>query len=92
MSSMMIKEYILCAKENHRMLHVCYLDIQKVFDRMWHNALFVKLYDMDIKLKLFGIIIDLHSNMKSCVYIKDTNLVILTFCRVPVRLECYLPS
>ena len=92
MSSMMINECILYAKENHSMLYVCYLDIQKAFDRMWNNGLFVKLYDMGIKSKLFGIIIDLHSNMKSCVYIRDTNLVILTFFRVPVRLECYFPS
>ena len=50
-------------KENRSMLYVCYLDIQKVFDRTWHNGLFVKLYAMGIKSKLLGIIIDLHSNL-----------------------------
>ena len=79
-------------KENHSMLYVCYRDIQKAFDRTWHNCLFVKLYDMGIKSKLLGIIIDLLLNMKSCVYIRDTHLVFLTFFRVPVRVECYLPS
>ena len=70
MSSLMIKECISYAKENHSKLFVCYLDIQKAFDRMWHNGLFVKLYDLGIRSKLLGIIIDLHTNMKSCVLYK----------------------
>ena len=70
MSSLMIKECISYAKENHSKLCVCYLDIQKAFDRMWHNGLFVKLYDLGIRSKLLGIIIDLHTNMKSCVLYK----------------------
>ena len=64
MPPMMIKECILYAKEDHSKLYVCFLDIQKAFDRMWHNGLFVKLYDMGIKSKLLGIIIDLHTNIK----------------------------
>ena len=64
MPPMMIKECILYAKEDHSKLYVCFLDIQKAFDRMWHICLFVKLYDMGIKSKLLGIIIDLHTNIK----------------------------
>ena len=52
MSSLMIKECISYAKENHSKLFVCYLDIQKAFDRMWHNGLFVKLYDLEKKIKI----------------------------------------
>ena len=70
MSSLMIKECISYAKENQSKLFVCYLDIQKAFDRMWHNGLFVKLYDLGMRSKLLGIIIDLHTNMKSCVLYK----------------------
>ena len=70
MTSLMVKECISYAKENHRKLFVCYLDIQKAFDRMWHDGLFVKLYDLVIRSKLLGIIIDLHTNMRSCVLFK----------------------
>ena len=66
----MVKECISYAKENHSKLFVCYLDIQKAFDRMWHDGLFVKLYDLGIRSKLLGIIIDLHTNMRSCVLFK----------------------
>ena len=37
---------------------------------MWHNGLFVTLYDLGMRSKLLGIIIDLHTNMKSCVLYK----------------------
>ena len=46
------------------------MDIQKAFGRMWHNGLFVKLYELGIRSKLLGNIIDLHTNMKSCVLYK----------------------
>ena len=32
---------------------------------MWHNGLFTKFYDIGIRSKLLGIIIELHTNMKS---------------------------
>ena len=67
MTSLMLKECILYAKENYSKLFVCYLDVQKAFDRMWHNGLFVKLYDMGLRSNLLGIIIELHSDMISCV-------------------------
>ena len=70
MSSLMIKECILYAKENHSKLFVCYLDVQKAIDQMWHNGLFGKLYDLGIRSKLLEIIIDLHTNMKNCVLYK----------------------
>ena len=70
MTSLMFKECILYAKENHSKLFVCYLDVQKAFDRMWHNGLFVKLYDMGLRSNLLGIIIELHSDMISCVLYK----------------------
>ena len=70
MTSLMVKECISYAKENHSKLFVCYLDIQKAFDRMLHDGLFVKLYDLGIRSKLLGIIIDLHTNMRSCVLFK----------------------
>ena len=70
MTSTMVRECIYCAKENKSKLFACFLDIQKAFDKMWHNGLFTKLYDMGIRSKLLGIIIELHTNMKSHVLFK----------------------
>ena len=70
MTSTMVRECIYYAKENNSKLFACFLDIQKAFDKMWHNGLFTKLYDMGIRSKLLGIIIELHTNMKSRVLFK----------------------
>ena len=37
---------------------------------MWHDGLVVKLYDLGIRSKLLGIIIDLHTDMRSCLLFK----------------------
>ena len=63
MTSVMLRECILYAKENRRKLYVCYLDVQKAFDRVWHSGLFLKLYDMGVKSELFRNIIELHTNI-----------------------------
>ena len=73
MTSVMLRECILYAKENRRKLYVCYLDVQKAFDRVWHSGLFLTLYDMDVKSKLLRIIIELHTNMRSRVFLKGHN-------------------
>ena len=70
MTSVMLKECILYAKENRSKLYVCYLDVQKAFDRVWHSGLFLKLYEMGIKSKLLKVIIALHTDMRSRVYFK----------------------
>ena len=70
MSSIMLRECILLAKENHSKLYVSFLDVQKAFDKVWHNGLFVKLYEKGIKSNLLRTIIDLHNGMKSCVLYK----------------------
>ena len=60
MTSLMDKECISYAKENSSKLFACYLDILKAFGRLCHDGLFVKLFDLGIRSKLLGIIIDLH--------------------------------
>ena len=67
MSSLMLKECISFAKENNSKLFVCFLDVQKAFDCVWHNGLFVKLYEMGIRSNLLRIIINMHSGMKRSV-------------------------
>ena len=72
-TSVMLRECILYAKENRSKLYVCYLDVQKAFDRVWHSGLFLKLHNMGVKNELLRIIIDLHTNMKSRVLYKRQN-------------------
>ena len=67
MTSIMIRECIYYAKENKSKYFACFLDIQKAFDKLWNDGLFTKLYDMGIRSKSLGIIIELHTNMKSRV-------------------------
>ena len=68
MSSLMLKECVAFAKEHHSKLFACFLDVHKAFDKVWHNGLFVKLYNMGIRSKLLKIVINLHSNVKSSVF------------------------
>ena len=63
-SSLMLKECISFAKENHSKLFACFLDIHKAFDKVWHNGLYVKLYNMGIRSKLLKIVINLHCIVK----------------------------
>ena len=70
MSSLMLKECISFTKENHSKLFVCFLDVQKAFDCVWHNGLFVKLYDMGIRSNLLRVIINMHRGMKRSVLYK----------------------
>ena len=70
MTSAMFKECCLYAKENHSKLYACFLDVQKAFDKIWHNGLFLKLYERGIRSNLLRIIINLHSNMTSRVIYK----------------------
>ena len=68
MSSLMLKECVSFAKEHDSKLFACFLDIHKAFDKVWHNGLFVKLYNMGIRSKLLKIVINLHSNVESSVF------------------------
>ena len=66
----MLRACISFTKENHSKSFVCFLDVQKAFDSVWHNGLFVKLYNMGIRSNLMRVIINLHKDMKSAVFYK----------------------
>ena len=70
MSSLKLRKCISFSKENHSKLFVCFLDVHKTFDCVWHHGLFVKLYNMGIRSNLLRVIIDLHKDMKSAVCYK----------------------
>ena len=57
-------------KENNSKLFVCFLDVQKAFDSVWHNGLFVKSYEMGIRSNLLCLIMKMYKAMKSAVLYK----------------------
>ena len=67
MASVMFKECCLFAKQNHSKSYACFLDMQKAFDKIWHNGLFSNLYQKGIDSNSLQISINLHKNMISDV-------------------------
>lgn len=67
MTSFMLRESINFAKENGSRLYVCFLDVRKAFDCVWHDGLFYKLYKCGIDKAIFKILQNLYTGMRSCV-------------------------
>ena len=67
MTSYLLHESINFAKENNSKLYVCFLDAQKAFDKVWHEGLFLKMYEMGIDFYLWKVIVNLHDNLSSYV-------------------------
>ena len=64
---MLIRESIYFAKENGSRLYVCFLDVRKAFDCVWHDGLFYKLYKCGVNKSIFKILQNLYTGMSSCV-------------------------
>ena len=67
MTSFMLRELVFHAKENSSKLYVCFLDVKKAFDCVWHDGLFYKLYRSGINKRIFKVFQNLFTGMKSCV-------------------------
>lgn len=67
MTSFMFREAIHFAKENNSRLYVCFLDVQKAFDCVWHDGLFYKLYCSGVDHYIYKVLFSLYSGMTSCV-------------------------
>lgn len=67
MTSFMLRESIYFAKENGSRLYVCFLDVRKAFDCVWHDGLFYKLYKCGVNKSIFKILQNLYTGMSSCV-------------------------
>ena len=67
MTSFLLRESIFYAKENGSKLYVCFLDVKKTFDCVWHDGLFYKLYNSGINKTFCRLIVDMYTDMFSCV-------------------------
>ena len=67
MSSFLLRESISYAKENGSKLYVCFLDIKKAFDCVWHDGLFYKLYNSGVNKTFCRLIVNMYTDMFSCV-------------------------
>ena len=67
MTSFLFRESIVYAKENGSKFYVCFLDVKKAFDCVWHDGLFYKLYQSGINKVFCKLIINMYTDMHSCV-------------------------
>lgn len=67
MTSFLLRESIFSAKENSSKLFVCFLDVKKAFDHVWHEGLFYKLYHSGISKQIYHLIVNMYTDMYSCV-------------------------
>ena len=58
---------IFYASENDSKVYVCFLDVKKAFDCVWHEGLFYKLYHSGINKVFCKLIINMYMDMSSCV-------------------------
>ena len=70
MTSFLLRECITYSNERGSNLYACFLDAKQAFDRVWHDGLFYKLYELGISSSLLSNVIAMHSNMSSCVLYK----------------------
>ena len=66
-TSFMLRESISYAAENGSKVYVCFLDVKKAFDCVWHEGLFYKLYHSGINKVFCKLIINMYTGMSSCV-------------------------
>ena len=67
MTSFLFRECNNYVIENNSKLYSCFLDVRQAFDRVWHEALMVKLFRTNIDLYLYRAICNLYQSMVSRV-------------------------
>ena len=87
MTSFLLRESIFYAKENGSKLYVCFLDVKKAFDCVWHDGLFYKLYNSGINKAFCRLIVNMFTDMFSVSVVVGTNHSGFRSCRARVRVE-----
>ena len=86
-TSFNVKEAIQYAKEKNSKVYACFLDVKKAFDQVWHDGLFYKLYKCGVNRTVLKTIINLFTDMTSCVKPNHINPSGFQSYRVPGREE-----
>ena len=68
-TAFVVQEVIQYNIDNGSCTYAAFLDTKRAFDTVWHCALFVKLYELGIKGKLWRIIVEMYRNILSAVNI-----------------------
>lgn len=58
-------------KTKNGRLYACFVDFQKAFDNVWHDALLLKLHKIGIKGRCFNVIKNMYTNSTICTKLKN---------------------
>ena len=64
MTSFAFRECLHFSKENHSKLYVCFLDSRQAFDRVWHDGLFYKLWQLGVNKAIYKSILSMYAGIK----------------------------
>ena len=66
-TAFILQEAIQSTREINKKAFVAFLDVRKAFDTVWHEGLFVKLYNKGIHPRIWHILSNWYSNSSSCI-------------------------
>ena len=66
-TALLLTEALAEARDKKETLYLTYLDASKAFDIVWHNGLFVKLYDRGIKGNLWSLLANWYNGLSAKV-------------------------
>ena len=67
MTSFAFRECLHFSNENNSKLYVCFLDSRQAFDRVWHDGLFYKLWQLGVNTNIYKSILRMYDGLKSKV-------------------------
>lgn len=68
-TAFVVQEVIQYNIDNGSCTYAAFFDTRRAFDSVWHCALFVKLYELRIKDKLWRILVEMYKDILSAVYL-----------------------
>ena len=71
MTSFAFRECLHFSNENNSKLYVCFLDSRQAFDRVWHDGLFYKLWQLGVNTNIYKSILSMYDGIKSKVRFRD---------------------